>query len=57
MNACNKRTLMKTGFVKQDGKSYAFVEFESVEEIDKFFDEIEERASTRKPSYEARSPK
>ena len=44
---------MKTGFVKQDGKSYAFVEFESVEEIDKFFDEIEERASTRKPSYEA----
>lgn len=44
---------MKTGFVKRDGKSYAFVEFASVEEIDEFFDEIEERASPRRPSYEA----
>ena len=44
---------MKTGFVKQDGKSYAFIEFENAEEIDEFFDEIEEGASTRKPSYEA----
>ena len=48
---------MKTGFVVKDGKSYAYIEFGSAEEIDKFFDEVEERASTRKPSYEARFPK
>ena len=48
---------MKTEFVKEEGKSYAYIEFESAEEIDKFFSEIEEKDSTRKPSYEARPPK
>ena len=42
---------MKTGFVEKDGKSYAYIEFESAEEIDKFFDEIEEKDRTSKPSY------
>ena len=41
---------MKTGFVK-DGKTYAYIEFESEEDIDKFFDGVEKKAS--KPSYQA----
>lgn len=48
---------MKTGFVSKDGKSYAYIEFENAEEIDKFFDEVEEKANVRKPSYETRPPK
>ena len=56
-NACNKHIIMKTGYVKKDGKSYAYIEFESKEEIDKFFDEVEKKAKVHKPSYEARSPK
>ena len=48
---------MKTGFVKEEGKSYAYIEFESAEEIDKFFNEVEEKDGTRKPSYGARPPK
>lgn len=48
---------MKTGFVKKDGKSYAYIEFESKEEIEKFFDEVEEKAKARKPSYGTQYPK
>ena len=57
MNACTKHPLMKTGFVSKDGKSYAYIEFENAEEIDKFFDEVEEKATARKLSYETRPPK
>ena len=42
---------MKTGFVKEEGKSYAYIEFESVEEIDEFFNEVEEKAKTSRSSY------
>ncbi|BDB98077.1 hypothetical protein [Saccharolobus caldissimus] len=49
---------MKTGLIKKDGKSYAYIEFENEEEIDKFFDEVEKKANlSRKPSYETQSPK
>jgi len=34
---------MKTGLVKKDDKSYAYIEFENGEEIDKFFDEVERK--------------
>ena len=42
---------MKTGFVEKEGKSYAYIEFENAEEIDKFFNEVEEKAKARRPSY------
>lgn len=36
---------MKAGLVKEDGKSYAYIEFENEGEIDKFFDEVEKNAN------------
>ncbi|EHP69564.1 MAG: hypothetical protein RXS23_07615 [Metallosphaera yellowstonensis] len=49
---------MKTGLVKKDDKSYAYIEFENGEEIDKFFDEVEKKANlSHKPSYETQSSK
>lgn len=48
---------MKTGLVKKDDKSYAYIEFDNEEEIDKFFDEVEKKANARKPSYETQPPK
>ncbi|BDB98288.1 hypothetical protein [Saccharolobus caldissimus] len=49
---------MKTGLVKKNGKSYAYIEFENEKEIDKFFDEVEKKANlSRKPPYETQSSK